>query len=152
MIREPAVSGQFYPSSATALKLMLNKLVDKKTVREEVIGAVVPHAGYMYSGAVAGAVFSRIKPKDTYIIIGPNHTGNGKPFSIMTEGVWQTPLGDVQIDSELTQKILANSDYLQEDYRHTAGNTLLKCSSPFYSTFRAIISKLYPSSCLSRRR
>lgn len=115
MIREPIVAGQFYPSSPSSLEAQISKFIDKKAQKEEVIGLVSPHAGYVYSGAVAGAVMSRIKFKDTFIIMGPNHTGYGKPFSIMTEGVWKTPLGSIEIDSQLGKKILAESRNLEED-------------------------------------
>ena len=115
MIREPIVAGQFYPSSHSSLQAQISKFIDKKAQKEEVIGLVSPHAGYIYSGAVAGAVMSRIKFKDTFIIMGPNHTGHGKPFSIMTEGAWVTPLGSVEIDSKLGKKILAESKNLEED-------------------------------------
>ena len=107
MIRNPVVAGQFYPASASQLKAMIKGMVDEKAAKEEVIGLVSPHAGYIYSGPVAGAAISRIKFKDTFIIMGPNHTGSGKPFSIMTEGTWKTPLGEVEIDSELGKQILA---------------------------------------------
>jgi hypothetical protein len=115
MIREPIVAGQFYPGPPSALEAQLNKLIDKKVPKEDVIGLVSPHAGYIYSGAVAGATISRIQFKDTFVIMGPNHTGYGKPFSIMTEGAWRTPLGEVQIDSQLGKKILAESKNLEED-------------------------------------
>lgn len=115
MIREPVVAGQFYPGSPASLEAQLSKLIDKKAVKQEVIGAVSPHAGYVYSGAVAGATLSRIQFKDTFIIMGPNHTGYGKLFSIMTEGTWRTPLGDVKIDSKLGKQILAESQNLEED-------------------------------------
>jgi AmmeMemoRadiSam system protein B len=115
MIREPIVAGQFYPSSPSSLEAQISKFIDKKAQKEEVIGLVSPHAGYVYSGAVAGAVMSRIKFKDTFIIMGPNHTGYGKSFSIMTEGTWITPLGSVEIDSKLGKQILAESRNLEED-------------------------------------
>ena len=115
MVRNPVVAGQFYPASASQLEAMIEKLVDDKAEKEEAIGLVSPHAGYIYSGPVAAAVISRIEFKDTFIIMAPNHTGMGKPFSIMTDGAWRTPLGDVAIDSELGKKILAKSGYLQED-------------------------------------
>ena len=83
-LRQPAVAGQFYPGSSSQLRSMVESLVDKNAEKEEVVGLVIPHAGYIYSGAVAGAAISRVKFKDTFIIIGPNHTGYGKPFSIMT--------------------------------------------------------------------
>jgi AmmeMemoRadiSam system protein B len=116
MNREPIVSGQFYPASASQLRSMIELMVDETAEKEEVIGLISPHAGYIYSGPVAGAVISRVQFKDTFIILGPNHTGRGEPFSIMTEGTWSTPLGEVEIDSELGKQILTNSDYLEEDY------------------------------------
>jgi hypothetical protein len=115
MIREPIVAGQFYPGSPSSLEKQISGFIDKKAAKEDVIGLVSPHAGYMYSGAVAGAVISRIKLKDTFIIMGPNHTGYGKPFSIMTEGAWKTPLGEVNIDSRLAKQILEASQNLEED-------------------------------------
>jgi len=114
MIRNPVVAGQFYPGTSSQLRAMIEALVDEKSVKEDVIGLVSPHAGYIYSGSVAGATISRIKFKDTFIIMGPNHTGMGKPFSIMTEGTWSTPLGEVEIDSELGKKILTISSHLGE--------------------------------------
>ncbi|MFC1990373.1 AmmeMemoRadiSam system protein B [Chloroflexota bacterium] len=136
MIRNPVVAGQFYPGSPDQLRSMIKGMVDKKAAKEEVIGLISPHAGYVYSGPVAGAVISRIQFKDTFIIMGPNHTGNGKPFSIMTEGVWKTPLGDVGIDSELGKEILAASSHLQEDrlahqYEHS-----LEVQLPFLQYFK----------------
>ena len=115
MIREPAVAGSFYPSTAKELKALIKTMIDEKVEKTEVIGYYAPHAGYVYSGPVVGAVVSRVKLADTYIIMGPSHTGMGVPFSIMTEGNWQTPLGEVEIDSEMAKRILAGSTYLKED-------------------------------------
>ncbi|MFC1928541.1 AmmeMemoRadiSam system protein B [Chloroflexota bacterium] len=143
MIRNPVVAGQFYPGSPDQLRSMIQGMIDEKAVKEEVIGLVSPHAGYIYSGHVAGATISRIKFKDTFIIMGPNHTGGGKPLSIMTEGVWKTPLGEVEIDSELGKRILAASGYLQEDrlahqYEHS-----IEVHLPFLQYFKSDI-KLVP--------
>jgi len=143
MTRRPVVAGQFYPGSPSQLKAMIEPLVDEKGVKEDVIGVVSPHAGYIYSGPVAGAVISRIKFKDTFIIMGPNHSGRGKPLSIMTQGTWETPLGEVDIDSELGRQILANSSYLQEDevahqYEHS-----IEVQLPFLQYFKPDI-KLVP--------
>lgn len=136
MIREPVVAGQFYPGSPSSLEAQLNKLIDKKAQKEDVIGAVSPHAGYMYSGAVAGATLSRIQFKDTFIVMGPNHTGYGKLFSIMTEGTWRTPLGEVKIDSKLGKQMLAGSQNLEEDqvahlYEHS-----VEVQVPFLQYFK----------------
>jgi AmmeMemoRadiSam system protein B len=94
MTRQPVVAGQFYPESPAQLKAMIGKLVDDRVPREEVIGLISPHAGYIYSGPVAGATISRIEFKDTFIIIGPSHTGSGKPLSIMAQGTWKTSRRD----------------------------------------------------------
>jgi AmmeMemoRadiSam system protein B/AmmeMemoRadiSam system protein A len=136
MIREPVVAGQFYPSSPAQLKSMIKEMVDEKAVKEDVIGLVLPHAGYIYSGQVAGATISRVKFKDTFIILGPNHTGNGKPYSIMTEDAWQTPLGNVEIDSELAKKMLASSRYLREDYLAHQQEHSIEVQLPFLQYFK----------------
>jgi hypothetical protein len=143
MIREPAVAGQFYPGSPAQLREMIAGMVDEKAAREEVIGLVVPHAGYIYSGAVAGAAISRVKFKETFIIMGPNHTGLGKPFSIMTDGMWRTPLGEVEIDSELAKRILASSKHLEEDYDAHRFEHSVEVQLPFLQYFNKDI-KLVP--------
>ncbi|MFC2044222.1 AmmeMemoRadiSam system protein B, partial [Chloroflexota bacterium] len=143
MIRNPVVAGQFYPSSSVELRSMIKGMVDEKTAKEEVIGMVSPHAGYMYSGSVTGAVVSRIKFKGTFVIMGPNHTGRGQPFSIMTEGVWRTPLGEVEINSELGKGILAASKYLQEDYLAHQYEHSVEVQLPFLQYFKSDI-KLVP--------
>jgi AmmeMemoRadiSam system protein B len=115
MIRNAVAAGRFYPGSASEIREMMAVLIDKTAKKEAAIGLLMPHAGYPYSGPVAGATISRVKFKDTFIIMGPSHTGVGQPFSIMTEGKWQTPLGEVEIDSALGKKLLTSSNYLRED-------------------------------------
>jgi len=115
MIRRAVAAGRFYPGRASEIREVMAAIIDKTARKDDAIGLLMPHAGYPYSGMVAGATISRVKLKDTFIIIGPSHTGLGKPFSIMTEGRWQTPLGEVEIDSGLGKELLSTSDYLQED-------------------------------------
>ncbi len=143
MVRNPVASGQFYPGSPSQLKAMIKGLVDEEAVKEEVIGLISPHAGYAYSGLVAAAAISRIRFKDTFIIMGPNHTGEGKPLSIMTQGTWKTPLGRVKIDSELGKQILANSSHLQEDYEAHQHEHSIEVQLPFLQYFKPDI-KLVP--------
>ena len=90
-VRKPVVAGQFYPSGAPALKKQIESFIDKDAQKVDVIGCMLPHAGYTYSGRVAAETVSQIKIKDKVILLGPNHTGFGEPFSIMTAGSWQTP-------------------------------------------------------------
>ena len=137
MIREPVAAGQFYPGSAEGLRSMLESMVDDRAPKSNAIGIIAPHAGYIYSGMVAGAVISRIKFKDTFVMLGPNHTGQGKEFSIMTEGTWITPLGEVDIDTKLAKQILASSSYLKEDSLAHAYEHSLEVQLPFLQYFKS---------------
>src|SRR5262249_20680170 len=101
-IREPAVAGQFYPASPQRLRAEIEtftaafgKPQEPAQPRLRALGCVVPHAGYIYSGAIAGAVYQRLQLPARYVILCPNHTGYGEPLAIMSRGAWRTPLGDV---------------------------------------------------------
>jgi len=136
VLREPAVAGQFYPDSPSQLRSMLESFIDKNAEKEEVVGLVIPHAGYIYSGAVAGAAISRVRFKDTFIVIGPNHTGYGKPFSIMARGTWETPLGKVEIDTELAEKLIELSPYLKNDKLAHEHEHSIEVQLPFLQYFK----------------
>jgi AmmeMemoRadiSam system protein B len=136
MVRHPYVAGYFYPGEAAELKATVAGLVDKKAPKENVIGLLVPHAGYVYSGPVTGATISRVKFKDTFIIIGPSHSGMGKPFSVMTAGTWRTPLGDVNIDAELAVKMVAVSNYLEADEEAHRQEHAVEVQLPFLQYFK----------------
>ena len=143
MVREPVVAGQFYPGNPDRLRQTIENLTDSNVEKEDVIGALMPHAGYQYSGPVAGATISRIRFRDTFVVMGPSHTGMGQPFSIMTEGTWRTPLGDVQIDSSLGKKILELSGFLREDNLAHVQEHAIEVQLPFLQYFRPDI-KIVP--------
>jgi len=135
MRRMPAVAGQFYYDSPWMLTAQVEGYVEKGLKKERVIGILSPHAGLMYSGAVAGAVYSRIEFPHTFIIIGPNHTGLGRPISIMTSGEWEMPNGVVQIDSPLAEKILKAYNGIEDDlYAHLREHSL-EVQIPFMQFF-----------------
>ncbi|MCX5697657.1 MAG: AmmeMemoRadiSam system protein B [Candidatus Omnitrophica bacterium] len=113
--REATVAGQFYPSSESQLKRQIASFLSEEKQKLEVLGCMLPHAGYVYSGRVACQTLNAVKIRQKIVLLGPNHTGLGKAFSIMTEGVWQTPLGGVKIDAGLARLILGHSKLLQED-------------------------------------
>jgi AmmeMemoRadiSam system protein B len=116
MIRNPAVAGHFYPGERDILSLEVEKLsVPLSKKKEDAIGMVLPHAGYMYSGAVAGAVIASVNSRPIYIIMGPNHTGLGSPFSVSASDAWKTPLGDVNINTGLTEEILKDCRLIHKD-------------------------------------
>src|SRR3974390_493404 len=101
VIRKPAVAGRFYPEDPEELTRLVRTYEDPAGAPGKAIGLVVPHAGYIYSGHVAGAVYSRIRLPERNIVLCPNHTGFGAPLSIMRSGAWRTPLGELAIDEEL---------------------------------------------------
>lgn len=115
MMRRPFVAGQFYPQTEASLRKMLSGLIDLASEKQDAIGVIMPHAGYVYSGQVAGLTISKVAIKKTVIILGTNHTGSGERFSIMTSGSWLTPLGEVKIDSEIAGSILKEGPLLKED-------------------------------------
>jgi AmmeMemoRadiSam system protein B len=112
--RQPAVAGRFYPGDGETLAATIREKLGDGPARAA-LGLMAPHAGYMYSGAVAGAVYASVRMPQRFVIIGPNHTGLGTPASIMTRGRWLTPAGEADIDTDLAEAILSNGDVLAED-------------------------------------
>ena len=116
-MRSPAVAGQFYPRNPEGLKRELDRLFSMVAKEElQALGAVVPHAGYVYSGPVAAEVYARLPQRDTYVIIGPNHHGLGAPVALSKES-WRTPLGAVEADSEIADA-LAGTIIDQDETAH----------------------------------
>lgn len=129
-IRRPNVAGQFYEGDAEALRAQikncfLHELGPKKlpTVNfqnhpRNIVGMICPHAGYMYSGPVAASAFYELaldgKP-DTVVLLGPNHTGFGGALSIMSEGIWHTPLGDIEIDTKIVKDLIHETSIIDVD-------------------------------------
>ncbi len=125
MIRQPAAAGSFYSRDALQLKNDIEGYVIKDCDKQSVLGIISPHAGYLYSGRVAGNLYSRIKIPDTVIILAPNHTGYGAPYSIWPGGLWRTPMGDVMVDEEVVDELvqvcnLAEKDQEAHLYEHAA--------------------------------
>jgi hypothetical protein len=131
MIRKPAVSGRFYPSNPDELQKSIASFLQAAESRIRAVGVQVPHAGYMYSGHVAGAVYSQVELPSRNIVLCPNHTGFGTPLSIMKAGAWQTPLGEMQIDEELCDALMAADPYLQDDIEAHRFEHALEVQLPF---------------------
>jgi AmmeMemoRadiSam system protein B len=115
VVRPPAVAGQFYPGRADVLLRDIREYTSSGTEKRSALGCVVPHAGYMYSGHVAGALYGSLKLPRRFVILCPNHTGEGAPLAINSEGAWETPLGQAPIDAELAQLLKAKFPLLAED-------------------------------------
>src|SRR6202021_2697269 len=128
-VRHPAVAGRFYPRDAESLREEVHSYLSQSNSTQGdsapgdsvnsapvgAIGCIAPHAGYMYSGHVAGAVFARIEIPRLCIVLCPNHTGIGQPLAIVSDGAWETPLGEVPIATALATALKQRFPALQED-------------------------------------
>ena len=115
-LRQPAVAGRFYPGHADELRADVRSYLSQSTIEPvQALGCIAPHAGYMYSGHVAGAVFARIEIPRRCVVMCPNHTGQGHALAMMSEGAWITPLGEVPIDEALARALQQRFPAMQED-------------------------------------
>ena len=141
MKRKPAVAGTFYPLHGDKLSAMIEGFLTELT-RQKARGVVSPHAGYVYSGAVAGAVFSRVEVPDSVLILAPNHRGLGASYALYPSGSWETPLGEIEIDDELNKALLAKSSLLEEDVQAHSMEHSAEVQVPF-------IQKVNPAARIS---
>lgn len=125
MVRSPAVAGQFYPGREAALRQMLTDLSSPAEKPKTALGIMSPHAGYVYSGAVAGKTLSATAITDEVVILGPNHHGFGHPAAVFDKGSWATPLGETLIAENLTALILKHCPMTASDpVAHRAEHSL----------------------------
>ncbi|MEA3360339.1 MAG: AmmeMemoRadiSam system protein B [Thermodesulfobacteriota bacterium] len=115
MIRKPAVANQFYPGREKDLKEDIAGRIAEGQEREKVLALVAPHAGYIYSGNVAGKVYSKAKITDDVIVMGPNHHGIGDQFAVMENGEWEMPSGNITINEKLAGLLVEESKWLSFD-------------------------------------
>jgi MEMO1 family protein len=133
-VRLPAVAGQFYTAQPDTLQGDVDSYLAPSDSKVEVFGAIaclVPHAGYMYSGHVAGAVYRRLPARPSYIVLGPNHFGRGAPLAVMEAGSWLTPLGQVPLNSALAQVIRRACPALVDDAKAHATEHSIEVQLPF---------------------
>jgi AmmeMemoRadiSam system protein B len=125
MIRPPAVAGSFYSADPKQLTRDVDQYVAGAAEKIHALSCVIPHAGYMYSGHVAGAVYSSMRIPPRCILLGPRHYPRGEAMAILTEGSWQTPLGEAQIDTALARALVRACPRLREDaVAHQAEHSL----------------------------
>lgn len=163
-LRQPAVAGSFYAGDSKSLNIQIENCFLHKigpgeiplvnTNREKnIVGLVSPHAGYIYSGPVAANGFYKIaldgKP-DTIIILGPNHQGFGENISIMAEGRWKTPLGELEIDAEMAEDILKNSKIIKNDKKAHKYEHSIEVQLPFIQYIFGKDIKFVPI-CMTRQ-
>jgi AmmeMemoRadiSam system protein B len=128
-VRLPCQAGAFYEARSDSLKkqiasCFLHELGPGKLPKvaeagpRKVVGLICPHAGYMFSGPVAAHAYYELaldgKP-DIVVAFGPNHTGYGSALAVMSEGLWRTPLGDVEVDTETATEIVREARIIDID-------------------------------------
>jgi AmmeMemoRadiSam system protein B len=131
MAREAMVAGRFYPGDPEELRCLIGSYIHKHTSLSEAKAVIVPHAGYIYSGSVAGKVFSSVKLPGRIILLGPNHSGKGADLALSPAGTWNMPLGTVDIDSDINQRLLAECPELREDPLAHKNEHSLEVQLPF---------------------
>jgi hypothetical protein len=133
MLRFPAVAGQFYPGNPQELANLVHRFAQSDSSQEKirVKACLVPHAGYVYSGQVAGAVLGQIQIPQKILVLGVRHFPGGESAAILSEGAWRTPLGDAPIDSQLASALKKNCPLLKEDTVAHAQEHSLEVQLPF---------------------
>ncbi|WP_319589121.1 AmmeMemoRadiSam system protein B [uncultured Desulfobulbus sp.] len=132
MTRTPAVADRFYPGNPEQLRSAMDILVPEvaEDVKKQAMAVVLPHAGYVYSGATAGATISQIRVPETVLIMGPNHHGRGAALALGTED-WRMPMGVVPVDHHLAASILQQSSAIVEDQEAHLFEHSLEVQVPF---------------------
>lgn len=131
MDRRPAVAGQFYPGNEASLKAELKKYLVADGAPRRAMAVVSPHAGYVYSGAVAGHTFASVEVPRRCIVLSPNHTGMGARAAVMTSGNWIIPTGNIPVDDKLADEILKGSGDLRADNLAHMSEHSLEVQLPF---------------------
>ncbi len=133
MLRLPAVAGQFYPGNPQELSALVEEYTKERKTQErlKVRACLVPHAGYLYSGAVAGAVFARIVLPRKILLLGVRHYPRGEALAILSRGAWRTPLGDVPVEAPLAERLRDACPALREDAVAHSREHSLEVELPF---------------------
>jgi len=130
-VRHPAVAGRFYPGARQVLLEDVSSYLSGSEEPVAALGCIAPHAGYVYSGPVAGAVYANVAVPRRCVILCPNHTGRGRPLAIMSQGSWETPLGTAQIDASLADTLKQQFPLLSEDTDAHRSEHAIEVQLPF---------------------
>jgi AmmeMemoRadiSam system protein B len=132
MTRSPAVADRFYPGDPDHLRSAMEIFVPvvAEEDKQHALAVIMPHAGYVYSGATAGVTISRVRVPQTVLIMGPNHRGRGASLALGTED-WRMPMGVVPVDRDLAAAILNRSEAITEDSEAHRYEHSLEVQVPF---------------------
>ena len=129
--RAPAVAGRFYPSDPAELRQDIDKYTQGGAQKQKARACLVPHAGYMYSGPVAGKVYRALEIPPRVLMLGPRHFPRGESLAILSDRSWHTPLGDAQIDAALAAELKHAFPLLREDFVAHETEHSLEVQLPF---------------------
>jgi MEMO1 family protein len=130
-IRHPAVAGRFYPLDRETLLEEVEGFLSIGGDSRPALGCVAPHAGYIYSGSIAGSVYAAIDVPRSCLVLCPNHTGRGRPLAIMSTGAWETPLGSAPINEPLAGALRQQFPLLTEDSEAHRSEHAIEVQLPF---------------------
>lgn len=136
--RESVVSGRFYPGDPENLRALVTAYLaapsreNAPAAPGDVLAVLAPHAGYVFSGAIAGGVLGAIDLSERLVVLGPNHTGRGAPLSVWSGGPWKTPLGDMPIDEPMREALINADAGFTGDAAAHAGEHSLEVLVPFF--------------------
>ena len=142
MTRPPAVAGLFYEGDAQALSRTVAGLLEAARGPRPPVPArrfralLLPHAGYVYSGAVAAAGFAAVEWPRTVLFLGPNHTGQGRPLALSPSAAWRTPVGDLPRSERLSRLLAEEASGLDQDARAHDGEHSIEVMLPFLLSVR----------------
>lgn len=136
MIRKPVVAGRFYSGEARELEAEARRLMSlqQPARRRSAIAVVCPHAGYLYSGVVAGEVLGAVEVPPSVVLLGPDHFGVAQDFSVFDEGAWETPMGRVEVDAVVARAVLEVSPLFSADCDGHRQDHCLEVMLPFLQT------------------
>ena len=134
-VRQPVVAGSFYPAGEDDLRREVLRLMPAAR-RRKALAAISPHAGYVYSGPVAGEVFSRVEVPERVVLLGPKHTARGAEYALSPDEAWLTPLGRAEVDSAFGRALMDRCSFLREDGAAHLEEHSLEVQLPFLLAIR----------------
>jgi len=153
-VREPAVAGRFYTANPTSLRNQLETFFKDAQPDPSTVAVMAPHAGYQYSGKIAGDVYRRLTAPERAIILAPNHTGYGKVISVWPRGAWRTPLGEVKVDQESAEWLLGHledpegdRDAHESEHAVEVHVPFLQFLNPNIEILPIVLARLSPEDC-----
>ncbi|MDD5504520.1 MAG: AmmeMemoRadiSam system protein B [Candidatus Omnitrophica bacterium] len=136
MNRQPVAAGRFYPADKKGIEIFLSGTGPISKSKKDALAIVSPHAGYIYSGAIAVQTISGIRIADTVVIIGPNHAAIGSPFAVYGSGKWHTPLGDIAVDEKMSCAICRACGLIMDDKTAHCREHSIEVQLPILQYFR----------------